>query len=79
MFLLCYSSSQSKSDLHEIIPALSTKMRNRIFFDDASLEPPIMFIEEKQGWPEDKWEDKENGILNLSMYALISLFLSMLS
>lgn len=71
--------TQSKEDLHVIIPELATKTVNNIFWDYASLEPPIIFLR-KEKWPGDKWEtDGSSTRIHLTMYVQFIYLLSLRS
>lgn len=71
--------TQSQEDLHAVIPELATKTVNDVFWDYASLEPPIIFLR-KEKWPGDKWEtDGSSTRIHLTMYAQFIHLLSLRS
>ena len=63
-------------ELCDILPELSRKTVQNVFWDYASLEPPMVFLSDEK-WPDDTWETVENDTkVHLTMYVdpVIRLF-----
>lgn len=62
-------------DLRAVMPELRTKTVNNVFWDYASLEPPIVFLP-KEKWAEEKWQTHgSNTTISLTL-CVMPLFLN---